>query len=217
MHADLRSRTLESTAGRSSDALHNVAFRLIDRLEAESLLDLGCGDGKFLRRVRKAKPWRLVGCDGYSHADDWPSHAIEFVQADLNRDLPIADGSFDLVSAIEVIEHLENPRHFTREIARLLKPGGRALLSTPNNESLTSLISLSLRGYFSAFAPACYPAHITPILCLDLRRALEEAGFEELEVHWSGSGRMPGTGRHWPDGFGGRRFSDNYFVLGRRR
>ena len=142
-----------------------------------------------------------------------------FKQADLNGALPYTDQSFAAVAAVELIEHLENPRRLIRESHRVLKPGGVALVTTPNLESFTSLISLVLRGYPSAFSEDNYPAHITPVLKIDLRRMFREAGFTNASTSWSGWGRIPGTPWHWQalsGRGGGRRVSDNYALWAAR-
>jgi 2-polyprenyl-3-methyl-5-hydroxy-6-metoxy-1,4-benzoquinol methylase len=61
---------------------------------------------------------------------------------DWNVAVAIPAGSFDGAIAAEVIEHLENPRQVAREWFRSLKRGGTLILSTPNNESIRSLMAL---------------------------------------------------------------------------
>jgi 2-polyprenyl-3-methyl-5-hydroxy-6-metoxy-1,4-benzoquinol methylase len=119
---------------------------------------------------------------------------------------------------VETIEHLENPRAFVRELARLAKPGGTVLVTTPNQLSLLSKLTLLTRNQFNAFqeAPGLYPAHITALLEVDLRRIARETGLEGVEVHYSGFGRIPFTARHWPRPLQGRAFSDNVALLARR-
>jgi SAM-dependent methyltransferase len=128
--------------------------------------------------------------------------------------LPAA--SFDVVIAAEVIEHLENPRAVVREMFRLLRPGGRALLSTPNNESFRSRVALLVRGHFVAFGDTSYPAHITALVRKDLTRILAEAGFgrprfasRKLAVC---PGDRRGPGSHSSGVARGVRFSDNVLV-----
>lgn len=64
---------------------------------------------------------------------------------------PYDDNTFDVITNIEVIEHLENPYHFLREVARILKPGGRLILSTPNPLHIYNRLSFLLRGKFYRF------------------------------------------------------------------
>lgn len=209
---------LALSRGESSDRIHSLARSLLGDITQKSVLDLGCGTGIFLESLSKQGAKELVGCDGMDFRTT--PGAFRFELSDLNKKLPFADGSFDRVTAIEVIEHLENPRFFAREVARVLKPGGFALFSTPNNESFTSLISLFFRGYFAAFGPKDYPAHISPVLELDFQRILKESGLESGNSIWTNWGRIPALPLHWQEVLGpllsGRRFSDNYFCLGKK-
>ncbi len=156
----------------------------------------------------------------FPRADTAPAD-LRWVQGDLNDRLPIGDRSFDLVVAAEVIEHLENPRAMCREIFRLLRPGGRLVLSTPNNESWRSIVALVVRGHFVAFGDTSYPAHITPLVRQDLDHVLTEAGFVDRSFSFSDVGGIPGMpARTWQTLLGGRakgvRFSDNVVVTARR-
>jgi 2-polyprenyl-3-methyl-5-hydroxy-6-metoxy-1,4-benzoquinol methylase len=154
--------------------------------------------------------------------DDFPeSPAARFCQIDLNNaPYPIVDASADLVLAIETIEHVENPRALMREIVRIARPGGWAVVTTPNQLSLMSKISLVVRNQFHAFqqAPGLYPAHITALVEEDLRRIAREAGLTDVEVRYTDRGRGPLTSWTWPHWAGarGRWFSDNVVMLARR-
>jgi 2-polyprenyl-3-methyl-5-hydroxy-6-metoxy-1,4-benzoquinol methylase len=110
---------------------------------------------------------------------------------DLNDADAIPADRFDLVIAAEAIEHLENPRQVAREWFRILKPGGTLILSTPNNESIRSLLSLLVFGHHVAFLDSCYPAHITALLRKDLMRILSEAGFSDVRFHFTNHGGLP--------------------------
>ncbi len=156
---------------------------------------------------------------------DYPGRAahpkLTWLTADLNEELPLGDRVFDAVVAGEVIEHLENPRAVAREWFRLLRPGGIAVLSTPNNESWRSLASLLVRGNFAAFNDSSYPAHITALLRSDLRRILVEAGFEEPVFSYTDHGLVPRMTRHTWQGVSrrrlrGLRYSDNLVCSARR-
>lgn len=86
----------------------------------ERILDLGCGSGKFCAGLSRQAG--LENCVEY----DLP-------QLDLNKDkIPHPDSSFDIVTAWNVIEHLENPHHFASEVNRVLKSAGLLFIATPN-------------------------------------------------------------------------------------
>jgi SAM-dependent methyltransferase len=69
---------------------------------------------------------------------------------DLTRELPYPDQSFDLVVLTEVIEHLENHRSALGEVARVLRPGGHLILTTPNIMRLDSRLGFMLSGMHKA-------------------------------------------------------------------
>ena len=110
-------------------------------LPAESFLDAGCGDGRFLAALPALGPVpeRVVGVDiadsilaTARRATAAVGFEPELVRGNLER-LPLADAEFDVVVSIQVLEHLLDPVAGTRELARVLKPGGRLLLSTDNS------------------------------------------------------------------------------------
>lgn len=108
---------------------------LIDRLRPARVLDIGCGSGYLGGQVKTRRPGTLV--DGV----DISSVALERARAHLDRvwhfdldggSLPAPEGTYDLVVASEVIEHLYDVQHATAEIARVMRAGGHAILTVPN-------------------------------------------------------------------------------------
>ncbi|MEO1465257.1 MAG: class I SAM-dependent methyltransferase [Cyanobacteria bacterium J06633_1] len=105
----------------------------------QSILDAGCGDGYLLYSVHLRCPnSRLFGIDDndlgvHLAAEKCLDNHCEatFKQASIYQ-LPFADESFDVVLNADVIEHLDRPAAALQEMARVLKPKGRLLLSTPN-------------------------------------------------------------------------------------
>jgi SAM-dependent methyltransferase len=113
-----------------------------------TLLDLGCGDGEFTARLaRRVQPARTLGLELIEPlAAAAEARGIEVHRADLAERLPFADGEIDVVHSNQVIEHLPFTDHFMREIRRVLKPGGYAVISTNNLASLHNIVSLAA-GY----------------------------------------------------------------------
>lgn len=113
-----------------------------------ALLDIGCYDGAktaILAKYVGAK--RVCGVDFLVEQLDLArGRGIETARIDLNQGegLPFADRSFDLIFVGDVIEHIFSPDLLLEEIARLLKPGGYALLTTPNLASWRNRIALLL-------------------------------------------------------------------------
>jgi SAM-dependent methyltransferase len=213
--AEERSR---ETFGSSSEAILQLVGRVIRERHpgGGTLLDVGCGTGELWRHTR-AHFARYIGADVVPY-DRFPAEA-EFLQVDVDSGrIPLPAGAADVVAAVETIEHLENPRAFFRELARLARPGGVIVVTTPNQLSLLSKLTLLAKGYFNAFAerPGLYPSHITALLEIDLLRIAGECGLIEAEVRYTDSGRIPGTGCRWPRFLTGRAFSDNLLLSARR-
>jgi 2-polyprenyl-3-methyl-5-hydroxy-6-metoxy-1,4-benzoquinol methylase len=217
-----RRAAVEQSMGSSDDAIYAAIERRLSELSVSGdLLDFGAGKGQLTMRLLASERYRsITGADLFARADGLPSE-VRWTQADLNDPLPIAPASFDAVVAAEVIEHLENPRAVCRELHRLLRPGGSALLSTPNNESWRAILALVARGHFVHFGETSYPAHITALTRLDLQRALSEAGFHEVSFSFTEVGGIPGRpATTWQSILGRRahgvRFSDNVIVTARK-
>jgi ubiquinone/menaquinone biosynthesis C-methylase UbiE len=103
-------------------------------LAPTSVLDVGCGEGVVTERLAKLLvPAKVLGVDAAEHLnEEWSARSAPNLSfaAGSAYDLPFADGSFDLVCAIEVLEHLERPRDAIAEMRRV---AGRALvLSVPD-------------------------------------------------------------------------------------
>src|ERR1017187_8131380 len=103
------------------------------------LLDAGCG-----RYLKFSKEWagtaEVVGIDLESTLETANNRPPFGVRGDLNR-LPFPACCFDLVISRSVVEHLEDPGQVFREMYRVLKPGGKVILLTPNKYDYVSLIA----------------------------------------------------------------------------
>jgi len=144
--------------------------------------DLGSGPGAMAARLHS------FGCDvlavdrtaegfeaGLSHV------ALDFDQNDFASELGPA--SFDLVTAIEVIEHVESPIGFLRNIGRLLAPRGVAVITTPNVDSLPARAKFLLTGKIRTMDEFSEPTHISPIFWDLLRRQFLTRAGVRLREH----------------------------------
>jgi len=117
---------------------------MVERGDKSKIIDFGCGGGKFTKRIaRKVETDNIYGVEFFDEAVQLAQKAnITVYRADLNGSLPIEDETFDFVHANQVIEHLSETDVFIKEIYRILKIGGYAIISTPNLASLHNIISL---------------------------------------------------------------------------
>lgn len=215
-----RQQASNQSLGGSHQLIYQKAIELFKNWQNTSTkhLDFGSGRGQFLSLLNQQKSFQqIVGVDLMNKPDGLAEN-INWQSQDLNNQLEFESGSFESVSALEIIEHLENPRHFFREISKILASQGTLIVSTPNVESWRSLTSYVVRGHFVDFTDKSYPAHITPLNRQDLKRAAQEAGFEVLAWDYLPEGGVPGMpSRSWQSlSFGvlkGLRFSDNIFLV----
>jgi 2-polyprenyl-3-methyl-5-hydroxy-6-metoxy-1,4-benzoquinol methylase len=172
----------------SADKIYKKAVSIVRDLGFRgTVLDYGSGTGNLITRLLEAGDFEVVSeADLVARPSDLTT--AEWLQADLNHPLPVANARFDCVISLEVIEHLENPRATVREWFRLLKPGGAVIFSTPNNESWQAMLVLPIGGPFQRFLGDWYPGgHITALLRMDIEHILLDVGFEHLQVEYIAS------------------------------
>lgn len=206
--------------GTSDAVIYDVVLTEIERSKrGGAILDFGAGTGTLAQALAATGQFeRIVAIDLYDYGAVRGQGVQWVLSSDLNEPVPLADDSFDVLVAVEVIEHLENPREVAREWHRLLRPGGLLIATTPNVESWRSLLSLVVRGHFIAFTDRDYPAHITALTRADLCRSLCEAGFAEVRFFFTNQGAVPKmTSLTWQTisckRLRGLRYSDNVGVV----
>jgi SAM-dependent methyltransferase len=112
-------------------ARHRAAYGFAASLaDDRQVLDLGCGSGYGAHELSYAAG-SLVAVDRVRPDPASRAGNARFVRADI-AGLPIAPASFDLVVSFQVIEHLEDPTVYLDAMARLARPGGTVLITTPN-------------------------------------------------------------------------------------
>jgi 2-polyprenyl-3-methyl-5-hydroxy-6-metoxy-1,4-benzoquinol methylase len=114
------------------------------------LLDVGCGGGDFLA-LQRFVGWDVVGIDPDAEACKAARAKYDLVVHDANLDTaPLTPASFDVVTMIHAIEHMERPFDSIERGLRFLKPGGRMLIVTPNSTGMGHRV---FKGAFSDLLP----------------------------------------------------------------
>jgi ubiquinone/menaquinone biosynthesis C-methylase UbiE len=154
------------------------------------LLDVGCGTGYHLARYRE-RGFEITGVDGSEgmlREARAANPRIEFHQADVES-LPLPDATFDYALCIEVLRYLPDISLCVREIARVLKPGGLALV--------TAAPPLQANAYWpvNRVAVAFKTGNLTPLKQFfhsswKLKREFKAAGFSRAEIHGVYGGPM---------------------------
>ena len=173
-------------------ALDECALR---PLQGRTALDVGCGAGLL------AEPLARLGAR--VKAIDAAPALIEVAKAHAaGSGLAIdyrcigaehLEGSFDLVTALEVIEHVADPAAFVRALGKRLAPGGLLILSTPNRTAWSRLLTITLAEGFGQIPRGThdYDQFIAPDA---MRKLLAQAGLEVIDV--AGIAFSPTKGLH---------------------
>jgi SAM-dependent methyltransferase len=166
---------------------------LLDHIDAgERVLDAGCGDGAFLAELAAAGALPVgieIAEEPLRRAAD-ANPGAELHRVPIDGPWPLADSSFDAVWAGEVIEHVADTARWLSEARRVLRSGGRLLLSTPAHDPLTRIgLALLPRRFDAHFDPR--GDHLRFYTRRTLRELLQDMGFEEVRLR--GAGGLPGA------------------------
>lgn len=121
---------------------------LLENNPSALLIDLGCGNGEFTMKCNeRIGTTNIWGVDiDEEIANEARRRGIRIITADLSEILPLEDNFFDVVLSNQVLEHLINSDLFVKEIYRILKPDGYAIVSTENLSSWHNIFALTF-GY----------------------------------------------------------------------
>lgn len=151
---------------RTNRGLHASLLTTVTTLDgishASPILDFGCGTGAWLKRLYDAGYRDLWGIDRDSESFG-AKEIAHFIPADLDAvdsTLQLGQPNFELVTIIEVIEHVANPQNLVDTAFRALAPGGWMLITSPNIYSLRARMRFLLTQGIPAFERA---AHSVPI------------------------------------------------------
>ena len=142
--------------------------------EGSRILDVGAGSGKFVRFLRA----RGIAAEGVEPSaalfDRFLAGDESFRHGDAAARRPAADGTFDVVTTFDVIEHVERPASFLHDLAALLKPGGLLFISTPDVSSLAATIMRRWWHFYNRY-------HLSYFSTAVLARAARPHGLELVE------------------------------------
>ena len=162
------------------------------------LADIGAGEGYFSQLIGQHVQSKLglspasviTACDIFPEYFRYRAVTCETIAADGR--LPYADASIDIACSLEVVEHVENQFAFARELFRILKPGGIAIVSTPNVLNVNSRWRNLHSGFAVLFDPLMLSStdpvhtsgHINPVPYYYLAYQLRRAGFTRTSVEY---------------------------------
>jgi SAM-dependent methyltransferase len=165
----------ELTLRRFAELLDRFApFRRTGRL-----LDVGCGDGHFLEAARQ-RGWEPYGSEyGEAPRERARQRGLDVRPAPFDA-APEELGSFDVVTSIEVIEHVAEPREELARMRALLRPGGCLYLTTPNFGSLSRRIA------GARWRAIEYPEHLNLFTRRSLDSLLTRMGLSKTDLRTTG-------------------------------
>lgn len=135
-------RLLYSISYKSSFKDKENILSLLETNPKAKVLDLGCGDGSWTKKVaQKIGTKNITGVD-ICRGNPCGCPPATFVHSNLNNKFPFPNNSFDVISANQIIEHIDNTDLFLSEIKRVLKPNGYAIISTENLSSWHNIFAL---------------------------------------------------------------------------
>jgi SAM-dependent methyltransferase len=151
------------------------------------VLDVGCGGGSVAKAVKRARPdLEVFGCDlsesALRTARSNPE-GVDFRLATAER-LPFGDGELDFVWIFDVLEHVDDPERVLREVARVLKPGGRFHIVLPlegQPRTLYRLVGCGTRWT----AKVRHGGHIQIFSAARFRDMASACGLRVLRTRWS--------------------------------
>lgn len=125
------------------------------------VLEISCGEGKILARLKESG-YVVKGTNYSAYANTAPGVDIDF-GVDINKGLPYGDNSFDCVILCDIIEHFTDHIAAIKEVSRVVKTDGHAIILTPNTMKIGSRLHFLLTGFFKlkrAFIGFDVPAHM---------------------------------------------------------
>lgn len=151
------------------------------------ILDFGCGNGLLIKHMLKINPKsKYTGIDVSKKiisVNKKMMKKIHFFHVDDGEKFPIKKNSFDFIISTDVIEHVYNTEFTVLELIRVLKPGGKLLITTPYHGTLKNIV-ISLTSFEIIFDPT--GAHIRFFTKKSLTTLLKKTGLHIIKVGYYG-------------------------------
>lgn len=147
--------------------------------KTNKILDVGAGCG-FLLEIALKRGWEVYGTelteDAVHHCSE---KGISMRKGNL-KDAAFDEGMFDVITSIEVIEHINNPTELVPEMNRILRKGGKTYLTTPN---FNAVLRYRLKSKYDVIS---FPLHLCYYTPKTLRKIFENNGFETQKIRTTG-------------------------------
>jgi 2-polyprenyl-3-methyl-5-hydroxy-6-metoxy-1,4-benzoquinol methylase len=160
-------------------SLERVVFSFERFRITSKILDIGFGEGGLLQMTER-QGWQCYGTEISPRSLEYGKKQGWAVTDNAEHDSRFTPQSFDVVTMIELLEHVPNPQQILQSAARWLRPGGLLYLTTPNARSLNQRV-LGLE--WSVVSP---PEHLAIWTPKGLRHALAKSGFQDLRIRTEG-------------------------------
>lgn len=161
--------------------IYDLVLESIDSPEGKRILDAPGGTGGFAAKLSEMGAYVVSGdiVAGDTHRP--------FLRLDLNCHLPFRSESFDVITCIEGIEHVQNGFQLMSEFGRLLRSGGTLIVTTPNMQNLRSRIKFLLKGTLFWFdsRELTGVGHVNVIPYFLLSHMLENARLGDITVRYN--------------------------------
>lgn len=165
----------------------NSMQRFFEKLSVKpsKILDVGCASGSLTSQIANFFPSaESFGVDSYKEAVSFGQKSypnIKFKYADAHK-LPFKTGSFDLITCIETLEHLENPKGAISEMHRCLKKGGHLLIGQDTDNLLFKMIWII---WTKRQGKVWHNSHLHPYSPNRLGKLIQECGFRIIKKKFS--------------------------------
>lgn len=178
--------------------LHETVVGLLPKNRRyRKYLDVGCGFGALLKRLNDRYD-SGYGLDGNIKQVAFKNKKVTYASANFNEDIPFKTDKFDLITCIEVIEHVEDQFFLMREMAKRLNKNGFLIVSSPNIYSIFSRLLFFFKGRFINFMDKNVDDHINLLVENIFEKKMVQANSLKIVKKKYANAHIPLTGIYVP-------------------